>query len=62
MHIVTYMIGEKMVASTDTVLTVLAVKDGAVLLGIESIHALSPREEDTAISAIRAAKPKTIDS
>jgi sRNA-binding carbon storage regulator CsrA len=45
MHVVVRNIGERIVASTNLVLTVLAVRDRTVLFGVEPVAAANPREE-----------------
>ena len=45
MHVVMRNIGEKIVTSTNIVVTVLAVRDGAVLFGVEPALVIQPREE-----------------
>ncbi len=47
MHVVMRNIGERIVTSTNIVVTVLAVRDGAVLFGVESALVVQPREEET---------------
>lgn len=54
MHVVMRNIGERIVTSTNIVVTVLAVRDGAVLFGIEPILVVQPREEEAAIPALEA--------
>jgi sRNA-binding carbon storage regulator CsrA len=48
MHVVMRNIGEKIVTSTNIVVTVLAVRDGAVLFGVEPALVIQPREEAAA--------------
>jgi hypothetical protein len=45
MHVVMRIIGEKIVTSTNIVVSVLAVRDGAVLFGVESALVVRPRDE-----------------
>ena len=51
MHVVMRNIGERIVTSTNIVVTVLAVRDGAVLFGVESALMVQPREEEAASPA-----------
>jgi len=46
MHVVMRNIGERLVMSTNIVVTVLAVRDGAVLFGAESALAVQPRADE----------------
>jgi len=48
MHVVVRNIGERIVASTNLVLTVLAVRDRTVLFGVEPVAAGKPRDEEAA--------------
>lgn len=44
MHVVVRNIGQRIVASAGTVITVLAIRDEAVLFGIETVTAAQPQE------------------
>ena len=54
MHVVMRNIGEKIVTSTNIVVTVLAIREGAVLFGIEPVLVVQPREGDAAMPAHEA--------